>query len=124
MISFRYAIIGCGASIAHSHLRALAQMPNARIAGMCDVSEARGKPRADDAGVPFFTDHCAMLEATKPDVAVICTPHPFHAALAVDAFERGVHVLTEKPMAVHAAEADRMIEAADRAGRLLAINFQ
>ena len=51
-------------------------------------------------------------------------PHPFHAALAIDALAAGAHVLVEKPMAVQVAEADQMIEAAERAGRLLAVNLQ
>lgn len=120
----RYAIAGCGAGIAESHLAALAKIPTAKIVGMCDVSAERGQPRAEAAGVPFFTDHVAMIETTKPDVVSICTPHPFHAVIAIDAFARGAHVLTEKPMAISVAEADRMIDAADKAGRLLAVNFQ
>jgi len=57
-------------------------------------------------------------------VAVICTPHPFHAPIALDCFAAGAHVLVEKPMAVEVAEADTMIAAADAAGRILAVNFQ
>jgi predicted dehydrogenase len=123
-LSLRYAIVGCGAGIALSHIRALQQLPNARLAGMCDVSAERGQARADRAGAPFFTDHRQMIEAKKPDVVAICTPHPFHAAIAIDAFERGAHVLAEKPLAIDVASADRMIAAADAAGRLLAVNFQ
>lgn len=122
--NIRYAIAGCGAGIAESHLAALAKLPGARIVGMCDVSAERGQPRADAAGVPFFTDHVAMIDATKPDVVSICTPHPFHPVIAIDAFQRGAHVLTEKPMAISVADADRMIDAADKAGRILAVNFQ
>lgn len=120
----RYAIAGCGAGIAESHVAALSKMPNARIVGMCDVNAERGRPSADAAGAPFFTDHIAMIEATKPDVVSVCTPHPFHPAIAIDAFARGAHVLVEKPMAISVADADRMIDAADRAGRILAVNFQ
>lgn len=65
-----------------------------------------------------------MLDAVRPDVAVICTPHPFHAPIAADCLAVGAHVLVEKPMAVEVAEADAMIAAAASAGRILAINFQ
>ena len=119
-----YVIIGCGAGIATFHLRALSQLPNAKIVGMCDVSAERGQARADEVGAPFFADHRAMLAATKPNVAVICTPHPFHARLAIDAFAAGAHVLTEKPIAIEVAEADAMVAAAHQAGKLLAVNFQ
>jgi predicted dehydrogenase len=122
--SLRYTIVGAGAGIADLHLKALAQMPGARIAGMCDVSAERGRPRADAAGCPFFLDHRDMIEATRPDVVVICTPHPFHAAIAIDAVTSGAHVLTEKPMAIQVGDADRMNDAADAAGRWIAVNFQ
>jgi len=57
-------------------------------------------------------------------VVTVCTPHPFHAPIAIDSFAAGAHVLTEKPMSVEVAEADRMIAAAGAAGKLLAVNFQ
>jgi predicted dehydrogenase len=91
---------------------------------MSDVSAERGAVAAQTAGCLFFVDHRAMLAELRPDVAVICAPHPFHAALALDAFAAGAHVLVEKPMAVSVAEADTMIAAASAAGRLLAVNFQ
>jgi predicted dehydrogenase len=65
-----------------------------------------------------------MLAATQPDVTVILTPHPFHAAIAIDALNAGCHVLVEKPMAVQVAEADAMIAAATKNNRLIAVNFQ
>jgi UDP-N-acetyl-2-amino-2-deoxyglucuronate dehydrogenase len=120
----RYVLIGCAAGIATTHLRALAQMPEARIAGMSDINAERGAARAEESGCPFFVDHRQLLEATRPDVAVIVTPHPFHAPIALDCFAAGAHVLVEKPLAVEVAEADRMIEAADQAGLILAVNFQ
>jgi predicted dehydrogenase len=120
----RYAIIGCAASIVPSHLRALAQLPTAQIVGMADINAERGSARAAEVGCPFFVDHRELLAKVRPDVAVICTPHPFHASIAMDCFAAGVHVLTEKPMAVEVAEADEMIAAAAAAGRILAVNFQ
>ncbi len=120
----RYAMIGCAAGIAATHIRALAEIPSAQIVGMSDVAAERGAQRAAELGCPFFVDHREMLKQTQPDIAVINTPHPFHASLALDCFEVGVHVLVEKPMAVEVAEGDQMIEAARRAGKILAVNFQ
>jgi UDP-N-acetyl-2-amino-2-deoxyglucuronate dehydrogenase len=120
----RYAIIGCAAGIVPTHMRALAQLPSAQIVGVSDISAERGAPRAAEAGCPFFVDHRALLAELRPDVAVICTPHPFHAPIALDCFAAGAHVLVEKPMAVEVAEADTMIAAAEAAGCILAVNFQ
>ncbi len=122
--TLRYVIIGAGAGIVSTHLRALRQLPEAAIVGMADIDPARGGARAAEVGCPFFADHRELLARLRPDVAVITTPHPFHAAVAIDCFAMGAHVLTEKPIAVEVAEADRMIAAADAAGRLLAVNFQ
>ncbi len=122
--TLRYIIIGCAASIVPTHLAALAQMPDAQVAGMADIDVERGAARAAEVGCPFFADHRAALAELRPDVAVICAPHPFHAPLAQDCFAAGAHVLVEKPIAVEAAEADTMIAAAEAAGRILAVNFQ
>jgi len=123
-LTLRFGIIGSAAGIAALHLNALAQLPGASIAGMADIAAERGAARAAEFGCPFFTDHRAMLDAVRPDVAVICTPHPYHAALTIDSLEAGAHVLVEKPIAVSVGEADAMVAAADRAGRILAVNFQ
>jgi predicted dehydrogenase len=122
--TLRYVLIGCAAGIAPTHLRALAQLPTAQVVGMSDIDAERGAARAAESGCPFFVDHRDMLAELHPDVAVIVTPHPFHAPLALDCFAAGTHVLVEKPLAVEVAEADRMIAAADAAGLLLAVNFQ
>ena len=120
----RYALIGAGASIADTHLEALARLPGTRIVGMADVNPSIGAHRAETVDCPFFLDHREMLSAVSPDVVVICAPHPLHRSLALDCFAAGAHVLVEKPIAVEVAEADAMIAAAEAAGRLLAVNFQ
>ena len=120
----RYAIIGSAAGIALTHLRALAQLPNAQIVGMSDVAAERGAERAAEYNTPFFTDHKTMLAEVRPDIAVITTPHPFHAPIAIDAMEAGCHVLVEKPLAIEVAKGDEMIAAAERTGKVLAVSFQ
>ena len=117
-------MIGCAAGIAATHIRALAQIRSAQIVGMSDVVAERGAARAAEVGCPFFVAHREMLQQTQPDIAVITTPHPFHASLALDCFEAGVHVLVEKPLAVEVSEGDQMIAAAQHAGKILAVNFQ
>jgi predicted dehydrogenase len=92
--------------------------------GVTDINEQSGKARAEELGVPFFDDHRALLRETKPDVAVVITPHPFHAEISIDALNAGAHVLVEKPIAVRVAEADAMIEAARCNDRILAVNYQ
>lgn len=119
----RYAVIGVGAKVYAMHLPAL-QNETVEVVGVTDIDEAVSRQRAEELKCPSFPDYTTMLRETRPDVAVILTPHPLHAPMAVDCLRAGCHVLVEKPMAVHVAEADAMIAAATQAGRVLAVNFQ
>ncbi|MBX3050594.1 MAG: Gfo/Idh/MocA family oxidoreductase [Caldilineaceae bacterium] len=119
----RHAVIGIGAGIFNLH-RAGLTLDDVQVVGVSDVVPNPGQERADELDAPFYLDHRKMLAETQPDVTVIITPHPFHAALAIDALNAGSHVLVEKPIAVQVAEADAMIAAAEANHRLLAVNFQ
>lgn len=121
--SLRHVIIGIGARIIKHHRRGVA-LESAELVAGSDRNAELGRQRAEELGCPFYQDHRAMLSETKPDVAVILTPPPSHAAIAIDCLEAGCHVLVEKPMAVEVTEADAMIKAAAKAARFLAVNFQ
>ncbi len=66
--------------------------------------------------VGAFDDLGTMLDQTKPDVLHVCSPHGFHAAHAIEAVKRGIHVIIEKPMATEEAEAQALVAAAKDAG--------
>ena len=100
------------------------ELTGAELVGVSDLNGVAARERGEALGCPAYVDHRRLLEETRPDVAVVITPHPFHAAIAIDALEAGCHVLVEKPIAIQVAEADAMIEAADHARRILAVNFQ
>jgi predicted dehydrogenase len=119
----RFAVIGVAASVFSMHSPAIKQ-PFVDLVGVCDIREAPGQQRAAMLGVPLYADYRRMIGELKPDVAVIITPHYNHAEIAIDCLRAGCHVLVEKPMALEVAEADAMIEAARKAGKLLAVNFQ
>ena len=105
----RYGVIGAGV-VAPLHLEAIAALDDAELVGISSLEAEH----LDLSG----------LLALEPDVIVVCSPHPSHAALTVAALEAGAHVLVEKPLAPEAREADTMIAAADRAERLLGVCFQ
>lgn len=118
-----HAIVGVGAAVFGMHRPAL-DLPTVQVVGVTDVNQTVAEERGEELGCPTFPDYRSMLAASRPDVVVIMTPHPFHAEIAIAALEAGCHVLCEKPMAVHVGEADTMIAAAERAGRLLAVSLQ
>ena len=78
---------------------------------------ARTQRRADRLGVPNACASLAdALTLAGVDAVTVVTPPDTHAALAIEACEAGRHVVCEKPFALDAAEAERMLAAAERAG--------
>jgi predicted dehydrogenase len=116
-------VIGVGAGVLGMHRPAL-QLETVDVVAASDVDVELGQQRADELECAFYADHRTMLTEIQADVAIILTPHPFHAPIAIECLQAGCHVLVEKPMAVQVTEADAMIEAAERTDRLLAVNFQ
>ncbi len=121
--TLKYAVIGCG-SVGPVHADAVARLQNADLVAVCDLLPERAERAADQFDTEPYTNFERMLEAAKPDVVSICTPHHNHAALTVTCLEAGVHVLCEKPLALSREQMDRMTEAARREGRLLGGVFQ
>ena len=119
----RHAIIGVGASVLAMHRPALA-LETVDLAAVYGRSTPHNRQTANDLGCAFYDDYQTMMDEVRPDVTVILTPHPYHAAQTIAALQSGSHVLVEKPIAVQVAETDAMIAAADAAQRLLAVNFQ
>jgi predicted dehydrogenase len=91
------------------HLRAIENLAGIDLVGVCDTDPARAAAAAERYGVPPFADHRQLLEATRPEVVHVCTPHHQHAPVAIDCLDAGVGVLVEKPVAHTVAEADRLI---------------
>jgi UDP-N-acetyl-2-amino-2-deoxyglucuronate dehydrogenase len=121
--ALRYVVIGVAASIFPTHRRAqIAEDTN--VVAVCDLRVEPGKQRAAEIGCAFYEDYHTMLAETKPDAAIIVTPHPAHPGIVIDCLRAGCHVLVEKPMAADVAAADQMIAEADKAGRILAVNLQ
>ncbi len=114
----RAAIVGSG-YIARVHARLIREI-GGEVVAVCGRTLAAAK--AFGVGRPY-DDLAAMLRAEKPDVVHICSPNSFHAEQTIAAFEAGAHVLCEKPMATSSDDCRRMIDAADRAGRVGAIAY-
>ena len=118
---FRVALVGCG-RIAQVHCGYLRQLPQVEFVGACDVSAERREAFAARWQVPTYADIDELLAAAQPQVIHIVTPPATHAGLAVQLLEAGVDVLVEKPMALAVHEADAMLTAARRTGRMLTVD--
>jgi predicted dehydrogenase len=121
-VTLRYGLIGAGV-VAGMHLGPIAALADVELVGVAAHDRTAAEERAAQHGCRAFGRADELL-ACGLDVVVVGTPHPSHAELAIAALESGAHVLCEKPLAPEAREADEMIAAAERAGRLLGVCFQ
>lgn len=119
----RVGIAGCGA-ISHNHLKAFRSLDGVEIVGVCDTDTDRAQATALAWGIPNAVNTVDALLALDLDVVSVCTPHPTHEDVVVQAAAAGVHVLCEKPIAVELASAERMVQACDDAGVKLGVLFQ
>jgi predicted dehydrogenase len=111
----RWAIIGNGFA-RHTVLPCLALVPEVRVVALCARNAERARETAQRWGIPeVFADYRDMIRQTRPDLVVVTAPPHLHAEMSIFALEQGCHVLCEKPMALDASEAARMVEAARRA---------
>jgi glucose-fructose oxidoreductase len=119
-----------GLNFDHMHmgdlLRQCHEHPGIEIAGICDEQPARMQAAIANFAIPrerVFTDPRRCLEATEPDFVILCPATARHADYVELVAPYRVHMLVEKPFAASLREADRMIAAAKKAKRLLAINW-
>lgn len=119
----RFALVGCGV-IARTHARALAAMPGAAELVACsDVDHARAEALAHEFGIRAMAYDDVLADPTI-DAVTVCTPSGTHAEVGVPALEAGKHVLVEKPMEITLEACDRLLAAAERSGRTLAVVSQ
>jgi predicted dehydrogenase len=114
MKTIRFGLVGVG-NMGATHARHLLEgrIPRGVLGAVCDMSPAA---RARYPGVPAFEDTPAMIESGLIDAVLIATPHFSHVPDGIAALQAGLHVLVEKPLAVHKADCERLL-AAYRPGR-------
>ncbi|OGV39386.1 MAG: oxidoreductase [Lentisphaerae bacterium GWF2_45_14] len=110
MDEVRIGIIGSGV-MGQAHMQSIKKTKRARLAAVCDMNGEAVKKLSEEHDVKGFTDANEMFKSGMIDAVMIATPHYSHTPLAVAAFDAKIHVLCEKPIAVHKADAEIMIEA-------------
>jgi predicted dehydrogenase len=123
--NLKVGFIGVG-GIARHHMDYLVKMDGVELVCAADVSQQSLDLVKDKYGIKrLYTDYKEMLATEKEIEAVdICTPNSLHAANTIASHQAGKHVMVEKPMAMNAAEAQSMIDAAKAAEKQLIIGFQ
>jgi len=108
----RLGIIGLGAQGGYyAGFLAAGKVANTVLGAICDTDEAK-RDVADGYGVPFHTDYLALLDSGDVDAVVTTVPHYLHPQMAIDALERGIHVLVEKPAGVYTGQVRKLLDTA------------
>ena len=127
MDKIRVGFIGCGGN-ASGHIGRVLDIPEAEVVALCDVDQAslqRAKERhAQAAELPEFTHYQEMLEQVELDAVEISTPHTLHFEQIMAALDKGLHVLTEKPMVCTVDHARQVIAKAEETSKVLMISYQ
>ena len=122
----KVGIIGTG-WIADAHIVAYLEMPDVEIVAGADLIPGKADAFFEKwgvAGVRCYTNHVEMLEKEELDAVSVCTYNQTHAVCTIDALDRGVGVLLEKPMTVTLEEAVEICRAEKKSGKVLSIGFQ
>jgi glucose-fructose oxidoreductase len=119
-----------GINFDHFHMGDLLRMsaahPDAQIVGVSDQDLSRVAASVEKLRVPadrVFADWRQCLEETQPDLVILCPATADHARWTEQVAAFGVNILVEKPFAASLADADRMIAAVAKTGKMLAINW-
>ena len=127
MDKIRVGFIGCGGN-ASGHIGRVLDIPEAEVVALCDVDQGslqRAKERNSQAAeLPEFTHYQEMLEQVELDAVEISTPHTLHFEQIMAALDKGLHVLTEKPMVCTVDHARQVIAKAEETGKVLMISYQ
>lgn len=119
----KLGIIGCGGIAQNRHIPAFKELNDTvEIVAVQDINKSLAYKVSKENNIKYVTDNYEEL-FQYVDAVVICTPNKFHAEISVSALNTGVHVFCEKPMALNEYECDQMIEAAQRANKLIAVGY-
>jgi predicted dehydrogenase len=126
MEKVRIGIIGIG-NMGSSHARELAKgsVAGGELVAVCDINPDRLKWAKDTFGkdLALYDDADALINSGNIDSVLVATPHYDHPPLAIKAFEKGLHVLVEKPAGVYTKQVREMNEVALKSSKVFGIMY-
>ncbi|MDB5221734.1 MAG: Gfo/Idh/MocA family oxidoreductase [Chitinophagaceae bacterium] len=112
-----FALIGCG-KIANRHAENIVK--RGVLTSVCDIIPERANDMATRFNArPYYSLESLLKAEEQLTTAVICTPNGLHALHSIQALEKGLHVLCEKPLCISTKDGKAMIAAAEKAGKYL-----
>ena len=123
----RVAVVGIG-GIGRSHRRKVHEAEEFELVATAERFLDRQQEAVEECkewGVPVYGDYWEMIEDRDDiEAVIVATPHHWHAPYSIGALEHDLHVMVEKPITVTVQEAHALIDAKQRAQRLVAVHFQ
>lgn len=117
-------VIGCGRIAQISHLTAYHEIPEAEIVAVADIREEIARKVAHKFGAKAsYADYNELLRREDVDAVSICTPPELHSQMVISAAEQGKHILCEKPLALNAEDAKKVVQAAKKASVIFMTAF-
>src|SRR5882724_10760607 len=117
----RCAVIGTGA-IGLEHLASLSQCFRANAVAVAETNPVRAKEATERFKIArSYSDYRELLEQADIDAVTIALPNHLHAPVAIDALKLRKHVFLEKPMALNAKEASKIIDTAAKMRRTIMV---
>jgi predicted dehydrogenase len=106
----KLAVIGIGA-MGSQHVKDIQSLSGVQLSAICDLIPERMEAITSSSTTKSFTDYQDLLNSIELDGVLISTPHYDHTPVAINCFQKGIHVLTEKPIAAHMSDGKLMVEA-------------
>ena len=123
----RYAVVGTGERACFMWGGDLVKRYGdvVEFAGLCDINPKRVRAAKAIMGIdcPTFTSFDEMCDRVKPDVVIVTTVDAFHSGYIVNALDRGIDVITEKPMVIDETQCQSVLDAEKRNHRKIVVTF-
>jgi predicted dehydrogenase len=118
-------VVGCGMVAQAEHLQNLLQLfDRFRIAALADPSRVvREAMSTRYAVASVHDDYRSLLDAGGIDAVLVSAPAAAHTEVVLASLDVGLHVFVEKPMCITLADADRIVAARDRAGKVVQVGY-
>ncbi len=126
MDKVKVAIVGIG-NMGSAHATSISNglIENMELTAICDIDEDKIKWAKEHLcdGIEYYTDYSEMLASDAFNAVIIATPHYEHPQMAIDAFNKGLHVVCEKPAGVYTKQVREMNEVAAKSGRVFSLMY-
>ena len=123
MERIKVGVIGTG-FIGPAHVEALRRPGNVDVVALAEYSDDVAKSKAEMLGIErHYGDYRELLKDGSIQSVHICSPNYLHCEMAKAALSAGKHVICEKPLAISVAEAEELVELAQKKSLVNAVNF-